>query len=111
MGFSLFLLLNTRGFKIIFEFQIQMTEKDLVTSCRAVFEKDEKLITDKRIKIDEMVSSIPNVKFFISCITGTATTGKEKMGISPGISYVIISNKETTEVKVFEKFHDLDLKF
>ena len=83
-----------------------------MTSCRAVFKKDEKFLVNKRIKIDSMVAKIPKIKFFLSCITGTATSGKEKKGgISPGISYVIVSEKENTETSIFAKFHDLKLDF
>ena len=75
-----------------------------------MFTKQEQLLTDKRIKLDKMLSNTNSIKFFISCITGTSTSGKEKfVGVTPGVSYFIVfDHKIIKEDVIYAKFHDID---
>ena len=96
---------------IFFFISLQITKNVAISCCRAVFNKDEQFITDKRIKLDKVLAKIPGIKFFISCMTATATTGKEiEMGVSPGISFFIAYDaKVSNEEIIYAHFHDLNV--
>lgn len=68
------------------------------------------MIANKRLLIDDVISKIPGVVFFISCVTGTTTNSKRQNietsnKASPGVSYFICGINVDVEL-VFAQLHD-----
>lgn len=62
--------------------------------------------------LDDVISKINGVEFFISCITGTTTNcGNKINAIRPSIAYFLSFNKgiSACEADVFQAIHDIDL--
>lgn len=82
-----------------------------MSTCRAVFNKTETLITNKRTILDNSLKEIAGIKFIISCVTGTASHNAQDGTFTPGIAYFICFGPNTTESVIHQCFHDQDLEF
>jgi len=86
-----------------------------VLTCRASYlpeESDKSVLVDKKDCLDEVISKINGVEFFISCLTGTTTNcGNAVNAVRPAVAYFISFKKGISgcESEVFQAIHDIDL--
>ena len=88
-------------------------EKSSALSCRAIWSVNEadtaqKLIVNTRSVLDEVISGISGIQFFISSVTGTTTNTNKTTSVRPGIAYFIVfrRNSEANESAIFKYLHD-----
>ena len=65
-------------------------------------------IVEKRVELDQVISNVPGVQFFLSSITGTSTNSKKTATIRPGISFFICYRKNSyaNQMTIFQHLHD-----
>ena len=83
------------------------------TSWLNDIEHAEKLISNKRIKLDDIISEVPGMQFFISCITGTESSirgVRNGRKARPGISYFLCGNGIEERLVNFNNFLLNDIK-
>lgn len=61
---------------------------------------------EKRDALDKQLKSNDQIKFFISCISGTTSNGHGDDTARPCIAYFICFTKTTDEESVFSLLHD-----
>ena len=97
----------------IFAFRLQVSEKSVAISCRAVWSKNDhnetQLICKTRYLLEEQIRQISGIQFFISCVTGTTKNTKTSSNTArPGIAYFIVfrKNSKANETVLFGCLHD-----
>ena len=73
-------------------------------------EESSLLIADKRMVLDESISSLKEVQFLISCISGTTSNASKNQEygkvVRPAISYFICVSDDKVRDKIFATLHD-----
>ena len=89
-----------------------------MSAVRAVFSRDDKEIDIKQSILDNALSKLDGIKFFISAATATVTNAKCRMDpgmrqqrhLTPGVSYFICHQDLKTD-SIFACMHDNELEF
>ena len=95
-----------------------------MTACRVILNEEKRLfVTDLGHRLDDALANM-DIKFFISCISGTESNPKQRLAGQPkldkqpfrvSITYFIVHGKSLNKHKINQKFHsttemDFDIK-